>query len=76
MPLAQDRSLDQLASSPARYHCTTDAPYSIVIESNGDIFTRRILYTYELKSSANIFEIRIINDVFLSNELVLGNPLI
>ena len=25
MPLAQDRSLDLLASSPARYHCTTDA---------------------------------------------------
>ena len=25
MPLAHDRSLDLLASSPARYHCTTDA---------------------------------------------------
>ena len=25
MPLAQDRSFDLLASSPARYHCTTDA---------------------------------------------------
>ena len=26
MPLVQDRSLDLLTSSPARYHCTTDAP--------------------------------------------------
>ena len=26
MPLAQDRSLDLLVSSPERYHCTTDAP--------------------------------------------------
>ena len=26
MPLAQDRSPDLLACSPARYHCTTDAP--------------------------------------------------
>ena len=26
MPLAQDLSLDLLASSPARYHCTTIAP--------------------------------------------------
>ena len=26
MPLVQDRSLDLLISSPARYHCTTDAP--------------------------------------------------
>ena len=26
MSLAQARSLDLLASSPARYHCTTDAP--------------------------------------------------
>ena len=25
MPLVQDRSLDQLASSPAGYHCATDA---------------------------------------------------
>ena len=25
MPLVQDRSLDLLASIPARYHCTTDA---------------------------------------------------
>ena len=25
MPLAQDQSLDLLASSPALYHCTTDA---------------------------------------------------
>ena len=27
MPLVQDRSLNLLASSPARYHCTTDAPW-------------------------------------------------
>ena len=26
MPLMQDRSLDLLISSPARYHCATDAP--------------------------------------------------
>ena len=26
MPQVQDRSLDLLSSSPARYHCTTDAP--------------------------------------------------
>ena len=30
MPLMQDRSLDLLTSSPARYHCTTDAPTIIV----------------------------------------------
>ena len=29
MPLAQKRSLELLASSPSRYHCTTDAPYNI-----------------------------------------------
>ena len=27
IPLAQDRSLDLLTSSPALYHCTTDASY-------------------------------------------------
>ena len=26
MPLMQDHSLDLLSSSPARYHCATDAP--------------------------------------------------
>ena len=26
MPQAEDGSLDLLASSPAHYHCTTDAP--------------------------------------------------
>ena len=26
IPLAQDRSRDLLSSSPARYHCSTDAP--------------------------------------------------
>ena len=31
MPLEQDRSLDLLASSPACYHCTTDAPHSFTI---------------------------------------------
>ena len=32
MPLAQDRSLELLASSPVRYHYTTDAP-SIAMET-------------------------------------------
>ena len=27
MPLTQDQSLDLLVSSPARYHCTTDASF-------------------------------------------------
>ena len=27
MPLVQDRLFDLLTSSPARYHCTTDAPF-------------------------------------------------
>ena len=34
MPLAQDRSLDLLASSPARYHCATGAPFYIHIRHN------------------------------------------
>ena len=29
MPLVQDQSFDLLASSPACYNCTTDAPVSI-----------------------------------------------
>ena len=32
MPLVQVRSLDRLTSSPARYHCTTDAPRSLIRE--------------------------------------------
>ena len=30
MPLAQDRSLDLVASSPALYHCTKDAPNGLI----------------------------------------------
>ena len=30
MPLAQDRSLDLLASRPVCYHCTTDVPLAAV----------------------------------------------
>ena len=29
MPLVQDRSLDLSTSSPACYHCTTDAPFEV-----------------------------------------------
>ena len=32
MPLAQDRSPHLLASSPACYHCATDAPHTITIQ--------------------------------------------
>ena len=32
MPLMQDRSIDLLTSSPARYHCSTDAPVKILAD--------------------------------------------
>ena len=40
MPLAQHRSLDLLASSPARYHWTTDAPLKLLTQMP------RLLYIY------------------------------
>ena len=31
MPLVQDQSLGMMTSSPARYHCATDAPSPLCI---------------------------------------------
>ena len=35
MPLVQDQSLDLYTSSPAHYHCATDAPHTL--DMNGEL---------------------------------------
>ena len=54
--MVQDRSLDLLTSSPARYHCATDAP--ICMEDNHTIMegSGRRLYCWYVTGYIYIYE--------------------
>ena len=52
MPLVQDRSLDQLTSSPAHYQCASDAPL-IVLNIASSIIDKYLLYEYLDEEGSN-----------------------
>ena len=72
MPLVQDQSLDLLISSPARYHCTTDArPLNItnIITTSQLYYTKNVHLPHIVISSALSHQVVDIDRILLTNPM-------